>query len=121
MERCGPGVEVDLAEGAAPAALFVADDVLSDPDRARELERVGQAFCNPLELLSVGRGSVRGAFDPKSAGERRWRAYSAVWSDTHRSAGERTCESDQSLGWCRDAKPEVRRLRTWFSVVVEWK
>ena len=35
--------------------------------------------------------------------------------------GDRTWDSDQSRGWCREPNPDVRRALMWFRVAVEWK
>ena len=53
-----PREEVDFAEGAAPAALLVAEALLSEADRARELEGVGEALGDALELLA-GKAAVQ--------------------------------------------------------------
>ena len=48
-----PREEVDFAEGAAPSALLIAEALLSEADRARELEGVGEALGDALELLAA--------------------------------------------------------------------
>ena len=47
----GPGVEVDFAERASATALLIAD-FLSVSDRARELQRIHEAFRDLFKLLS---------------------------------------------------------------------
>ena len=48
-----PREEVDFAEGAAPASLLVAEALLPEADRTRELERVGETLGDALELLAA--------------------------------------------------------------------
>lgn len=92
------GEELDFPKNATSTTLLVGHSVgtvSAKTDCAREAECVGEALCDIFELLSA------------KWGVQLCLRYWMRIAETNRSAGDRTCESDQSRGWCKEAKPDV--------------